>query len=276
MSEYTKEENIAREYYNSEDADTFYGTIWGGEDIHIGIYLHPGDCIKEASRRHGEHLIAQFPYLDNTTPVLDLGSGYGGTARMIAKLIGCPVYCVNISEKENERNRQLNEEQGLSDLVHVYDASFEEIPFNSQQFKVVYSQDALLHSGNRTRVIEEVARVLDLGGHFVFTDIMQSDKAKDEDLQAIKERIHLRTLGSRGFYRKTAATFSLMEYQYIDYSYHLVKHYSRILEETEKHEAELKKNISESYLTTMKEGLRHWIRGGELCHIVWGMFVFLK
>jgi sarcosine/dimethylglycine N-methyltransferase len=28
----------AREYYNSDDADNFYYTIWGGEDIHVGLY----------------------------------------------------------------------------------------------------------------------------------------------------------------------------------------------------------------------------------------------
>ena len=28
----------ARGYYNSDDADGFYSTIWGGEDIHIGLY----------------------------------------------------------------------------------------------------------------------------------------------------------------------------------------------------------------------------------------------
>lgn len=28
----------AEAYYDSPDADSFYFTIWGGEDIHIGMY----------------------------------------------------------------------------------------------------------------------------------------------------------------------------------------------------------------------------------------------
>ena len=40
----------ARNYYNSEDADNFYYTIWGGEDIHIGLYNSPEDSIYKASR----------------------------------------------------------------------------------------------------------------------------------------------------------------------------------------------------------------------------------
>lgn len=30
----------ARDYYNSIDADEFYAKVWGGEDIHIGLYLN--------------------------------------------------------------------------------------------------------------------------------------------------------------------------------------------------------------------------------------------
>ena len=30
--------DTARDYYNSTDADTFYHSVWGGEDIHVGIY----------------------------------------------------------------------------------------------------------------------------------------------------------------------------------------------------------------------------------------------
>ena len=32
--------DIARDYYNSDDADHFYFHVWGGEDIHVGLYAH--------------------------------------------------------------------------------------------------------------------------------------------------------------------------------------------------------------------------------------------
>ena len=34
---YTDVVQTARDYYNSDDAETFYSTVWGGEDIHIGL-----------------------------------------------------------------------------------------------------------------------------------------------------------------------------------------------------------------------------------------------
>ena len=48
----------ARSYYNSSDADTFYFTVWGGEDIHIGLYKDDREPIFDASRRTVETMHA--------------------------------------------------------------------------------------------------------------------------------------------------------------------------------------------------------------------------
>ena len=49
MGSYSQAVRTAQEYYNSEDADTFYATIWGGEDIHIGLYESEDEPIADAS-----------------------------------------------------------------------------------------------------------------------------------------------------------------------------------------------------------------------------------
>ena len=46
---YSALEKPAQEYYNSDDADNFYYRVWGGEDIHIGIYESAGEDIAAAS-----------------------------------------------------------------------------------------------------------------------------------------------------------------------------------------------------------------------------------
>ena len=69
----------AQEYYNSTPADEFYFKIWGGEHIHVGIYDHPKEPIKDASPRI-VHLMASKINLNANTRLLDLGSGYGGAA----------------------------------------------------------------------------------------------------------------------------------------------------------------------------------------------------
>ncbi|GAA1114781.1 methyltransferase domain-containing protein [Nocardiopsis composta] len=267
---YSAAVRTARDYYNSSDADTFYHSVWGGTDIHIGLYESADDDIAEASRRTVERMAAK-PGIGPDTRVIDIGSGYGGSARYLARTYGCRVTCLNLSEVENERNRRANREAGLDHLIEVVDGSFEDIPFQDNAFDVAWSQDALLHSGDRPRVLEEVARVLRAGGHFVFTDPMAADDAPQQVLRPILERLHLDTMGTPGFYDRETARLGLSKVGFDDLSEHLPRHYGRVLEVTEEREAELAGKISEAYLTRMKTGLRNWVKGGESGSLAWGI-----
>ena len=44
-------DSVAATYYDSQDADQFYEQVWGGEDIHIGLYATPDEAIATASDR---------------------------------------------------------------------------------------------------------------------------------------------------------------------------------------------------------------------------------
>lgn len=274
--EYSSTVNVARDYYNSRDADNFYFTIWGGEDIHIGLYESEEMSIFEASRRTVEMMAGMARNLDKNSRVIDFGAGYGGAARHLAKTYGCKVVALNLSEAENERDRQMNREQGVDDLIDVVDGSFEDVPYPDTSFDLVWSQDAILHSGNRTKVIEEVARVLKPSGEFIFTDPMMADNCPKDVLQPIFDRIHLETLGSPGFYRETCARYGLEEVEYKDFHPQLPVHYARVLKETERREDELRNVVSQEYIDHMKKGLRHWVDGGSNGHLEWGIFHFVK
>ena len=41
-------DSVAATYYDSQDADQFYEQVWGGEDIHIGLYATPDEAIATA------------------------------------------------------------------------------------------------------------------------------------------------------------------------------------------------------------------------------------
>lgn len=275
-SQYSKTVETAREYYNSSDADHFYAAVWGGEDIHIGIYKHEDESIHDASRRTVQKIVAQLPEMDAKTRVLDIGSGYGGAARRLASTYGCHVTCLNLSESQNRRNDALNRAQGLHLLINVVDGSFEDIALPDGLLDVVWSQDALLHSGNRAHVFAEVSRVLDKDGHFIFTDIMQSDTCSPDMMQPILDRINLESLGSLALYRHYAAQAGLEEVEWIDLSPHLNTHYTRVLQEVQDNYEELRRVCSEDYLNRAQIGLRHWIDGGKGGDLVWGILHFRK
>lgn len=266
----------ARAYYNSDDADNFYNIIWGGEDIHVGLYQSDSEPIFDASRRTVEQMASELPTLPADAKILDLGSGYCGAARYLAKNLGCHVIGLNLSEVENVRARELNAAQGLGERIEVVDGSFEAIPMPDASVDVVWSQDAILHSGDRPKVIAEVARVLKPGGHFVFTDPMQADACPEGVLEPILARIHLDTLGSPGFYRAECKKHGLEEQRFNAMTHQLANHYGRVLAETERREADLKGHVSPDYITRMKSGLKNWVAGGKQGHLAWGIFHFQK
>lgn len=269
--DYSSAVQTARDYYNSDDADNFYFAVWGGEDIHVGLYAHPSEDISAASRRTVEHM-AEKCRLGPDTTVLDVGAGYGGAARQLARAYGCRVKCLNLSEVENERNRAMNAEQGLDDRIEVIDGSFEDLPFEDNQFDVVWSQDSLLHSGDRPRVLQEIARVLRPKGEFIFTDPMAADGASRDELAPILKRLHLDTMGSPSFYRRELARLGLGRVDFQDETPQLATHYGRVLEETERRESEIAGTVSQDYLEPMKVGLRHWVDGGNAGRLAWGIF----
>jgi len=268
--------DTARTYYNSEDADNFYATIWGGEDIHVGLYESASEPIADASARTVDRMIELMPALDENSKVLDIGSGYGGACRHMAKKLPGKIVGLNLSEVENERARKLNQDQGLGDRIDIIDGSFEDLPFEDNEFDVVWSQDSILHSGNREKVLDEVARVLKSGGMFIFTDPMQADDCPSGVLQPILDRIHLESLASPGVYRQMAQRVGLEYMDFDDLSTQLPRHYSRVLQELEMHESELEGKVSADYIENMKKGLQHWIEGGDSGYLAWGILRFRK
>lgn len=268
--------DITRRYYDSADADNFYFHIWGGEDIHIGIYDSPEDTIARASRRTVETMAARVPRLDPTHRVLDLGSGYGGAARHLARTAGCHVTALNVSTTENARAHNMTTAVGLSRLIDVVEASYEAIPLPDASIDVVWSQDAILHSGRKDMIMREIARVLRPGGHLLMTDPMESGTASRRALQPVLDRIHLSEMGSFARYEHLAASNGLATVALVDLSPHLPIHYARVRDELASRRDELGACISPAFVDRMLIGLQHWVDAGERGNISWGILHFQK
>ena len=273
---YSNVVNTARNYYNSDDADNFYYRIWGGEDLHLGIYESKDDDIFVASRRTVDRMAGYSKKIDENTRIIDLGGGFSGSATRLAKKYGCHVVVLNLSEKENQRGRKMNEEQGLSSLIDVVDGSFEDIPYPDESFDIIWSEDAILHSGNRKKVLEESYRVLKEGGEFIFTDPMQTNNCDESVLKPVYDRIQLDSLGSPEFYQETAKEMGFKTVHFDSMPEQLVNQYSKVLEETEKNKDKLEGYVSDEYINNMKSGLQHWVNGGKQGNLTWGIFYFTK
>lgn len=275
MMDENKLVEITKEYYNSQDADEFYHTVWGGEDIHIGIY-DGSNTIKEASRETVVQMAEEINHITDIDRVLDLGAGYGGAARYLADRFGCHVDCLNLSTTENQRNVEKNRKQGLDHLINVIEGNFEDLPFEDAKYDVVWSQDAILHSNQKYKVFQEASRVLKPGGIFIFTDPMQADDCPEGVLDAVLKRIHLEEMGSMAKYRGFADELGLMEMSTIAMPEQLVNHYSNVLKGLQTHYDKVIENVSKEYADNMQQGLKHWVDAGNQGYLNWGIMKFKK
>jgi cyclopropane fatty-acyl-phospholipid synthase-like methyltransferase len=270
---------VAEDYYNSSDADRFYFEIWGGEDIHIGLYEDTSD-IATASRKTVEYMVEvlkkQGMTLDNTIKALDLGAGYGGAARYLAHKHGCHIDCLNLSQTQNDTNIRLNREQGIADKINVMHGNFEDVPCEAESYDLIWSQDSLLHSGKREQVISEVERLLKPGGLFIFTDPMQADDCPEGVLQPVYDRIHLQSLGSFTFYKQAAQKQGLEVIEIKNLSQQLRNHYHTVREKLRADYERMSSISSKTYLDRMIKGLKHWVDAADEGYLAWGVIVMQK
>ncbi len=101
---------------------------------------------------------------------------------------------------------------------------------------------------------------------------MASDDCDRTVLQPIFDRLHLDSLGSPGFYRRELSKLGLSVVEFEDHTEQLAVHYQRVLEETQRRHEEISSKVSETYLTRMKIGLKHWVDGGRAGNLAWGIF----
>ena len=209
--------------------------------------------------------------LNTNSKLLDLGSGYGGAARYLAKNFGFQVTCLNLSKTQNERNRDLNKKYGLDNLIAVVEGNFEDIPFPEDSFDIVWSQDAIVHSANRELVVQEAVRVLNDSGEFIFTDLMQTNDCPKSILKPVLDRIQLDSLGSFGFYVEQGRKFGVKKTEVQDLSEHLTTHYQRVMEETQDRYVEMVEACGKEYIDKMIQGLKHWVEAGKNDYLSWGI-----
>ena len=263
-------------YYDSTEADAFYKTIWGGEDIHIGLYKTDDEPIADASRNTVETMADRIAGAGTATRILDLGAGYGGAARYLADRFGCAVTCLNLSETQNALNRELTAKAGLEDLVRVVHGNFENIPEPDSGYDVVWSQDAILHSGERTRVLDEVRRVLTPTGQLIFTDPMQADDCPEGVLQPILDRIQLSTLASFSFYRDALGERSFRAENIDEQTAQLRTHYARVRTTLQKNYDQAVGLSGKEYVDNMLNGLQRWVDGADHGYLAWGIMDFRR
>jgi SAM-dependent methyltransferase len=107
--------------------------------------------------------------------VLDLGSGLGGPARLLAAEYDCTVTGVDLSDEFVAVARMLTARTGQSDRVRFSQGDVTALDFDDDSFDHAWTLHVAMNIADRAGFYAEVERVLKPGGRFAIYDVVEAD-----------------------------------------------------------------------------------------------------
>ncbi|CAH0493818.1 unnamed protein product [Peronospora farinosa] len=137
---------------------------------------------------HIVELLAETP---TEKKVLDIGSGYGGTARLLAHRSGCKVDALELQPDLSDAGRELTRRCGLDEQVTHLDGDFLELPVQHNEYDVVVGLLCFLHIGNWRQLFQRCFDSLKPGGVLYVDDFfLRGDRLTPEDQLTLKQDVY--------------------------------------------------------------------------------------
>jgi len=174
--------------------------------------------------------------------VLDVGCGNGNAAIWLAQQTGCEVVGVDLSGIRID-NAQAKAKEYPSLRLSFYKRSATQLEFRDRSFTHVWSQATFYHVHDRQEALREVYRVLELGGKFVFDDLITPvaiEQLSDAAQKYVYHRMLFKPLFSGESYADFLSQLGFKVLQTENLSQHLHKSYQLLCELAREHEPEVK------------------------------------
>ena len=260
-------------YYDGP-ADQIYRTIWG-DNLHLGVPCSD-ECPHSEAMGHTNEIMAQAVHLAPETRVLDLGCGYGATARYLAANYGCQITATNISENELELAWERTLEAGLEHLIEYEYGDFHDLIYAEDSFHVVWSQEAFLHAADKSKVLSEANRVLVPGGPLAFTDILVRTGTPEADRARIYDRVKSPDMWDLADYQQALEGLGLEIGQTEDWSEHVARSYGWVRDQVVENREKLLRLVDAETIDGTVDALGFWVEAANAGKIGWAMFVAQK
>jgi tocopherol O-methyltransferase len=145
-----------------DDLDRFYREIWG-EHVHHGLWTDARATPGEATRRLID-VVAGHARVKAGDAVCDVGCGYGGTARVLAREHAARVTALTISKAQHDH--ALAVDPGADNPTYLL-RDWLENGLADDAYDAVIAIESSEHMPDLAAFFAEVARVLRPGGRFV-------------------------------------------------------------------------------------------------------------
>jgi arsenite methyltransferase len=146
-----REEQIAESHYFEFQAS------WG-------LTKHMGGL--DATRK-----LIEACHIRKDSYVLDVGSGVGITACILAEEYGCEVVGIDLSEMMVQRSRERARRKKIENRIEFTIGDARDLPFEQRIFDAVLSESVVAFPKEKQKVIDEYARVTKPGGYVGMNEV---------------------------------------------------------------------------------------------------------
>jgi tocopherol O-methyltransferase len=172
---------VARHY---DELDRFYREVWG-EHVHHGLWQSGRASPTEATEALID-LLAQRLGLSAGGRLVDIGCGYGATARMLAERFEAEVLGLTLSAAQASHAACMPVSRGSVDIVQQ-DWLANDLPVGG--FDVAYAIESTEHMADKARFFREAARVLKPGGRLGVCAWLARENAGPLEIRTLLEPI---------------------------------------------------------------------------------------
>lgn len=158
-------------------------------------------------------------------------------------------------------------------------ASFDELRYTDESFDVIFSNEAILHSRDKSKLMKEIARMLTKDGICVISDIIEAPDVDRSKLREVYSRLDLESMGNHVLYDQSLTEAGLTQVLQEVSSDPIIKHYGMVLYSA----TELKRDellgpdgVSPEFLDKQIEGLHKWIECSIEGLVQQGWFIYRK
>uniref|UniRef100_M4BN14 Methyltransferase domain-containing protein n=1 Tax=Hyaloperonospora arabidopsidis (strain Emoy2) TaxID=559515 RepID=M4BN14_HYAAE len=141
------------------------------------------------------HIVKLLATMPLEKKVLDIGTGFGGTARLLAHRSGCKVDALELQPDLSEAGKELTRRCGLDNQVTHLSGDFLELPVQHNEYDIVVGLLCFLHIGHWRQLFTRCFDSLKPGGVLYVDDFfLLGDKLTEEDQRTLKQDIYCTTL----------------------------------------------------------------------------------
>jgi tocopherol O-methyltransferase len=201
------------DHYN--ELDPIYRALWG-EHVHHGLWRSGGETIDEAVAALSDEVAALLGISSHEgARLVDIGCGYGATARRFATHLGAHVIGYTLSQEQAAHAPAI---PGVE--IRVGDWLANTLP--DAEFDGAYAIESTEHMDDKARFFAEAFRVLKPGGRLVVGAWLAAEDAGPAAIRHLLEPIcregRLASMGTRSEYRQLATQAGFIERSYEDVS----------------------------------------------------------